>query len=76
MPMSTTIAVKWRRGESAPSDTQPIRDAVVVATAGRATQQWVPRPSFIRTRDTEMRGGRPGPRRSWSGSEAGPRRDA
>ena len=35
--MNVVLSVKWRRGESAPSGTQPIRDAVVVATADRAT---------------------------------------
>jgi hypothetical protein len=33
------LSVKWRRGESAPSDTKPIRNAVVVATADCVTHE-------------------------------------
>jgi hypothetical protein len=38
-PDMTRLSVKWRRGESAPSDTKPIRDAVVVATADCVTRE-------------------------------------
>lgn len=60
------ISVRCRRGDTAPSDTQPIKNAVVVATAGRATSE-VTQPSFIlHTRDKVRHGGRPDPRRSSS----------